>query len=134
MLIYLPTPENIYAACQKRIGTDACLGIRADFEDCMKGEECELSYDSRGECLGGTTAHEINLSGPRDNILKSIENALKNTVNEMNGEKIDALVLVEGTHTTPLEGTDTAIFYDAVMLEVWKDCVSRETKQKENEK
>lgn len=130
MLMHFPTLENIYAACQKRIGTDTCLGIRADFEDCVAGEVCELSYDSKGKCLGGTTVHKINLSGSRDNIVKSIENALKNIVHEMNGEKIDALVLVEGTHASSLEGTDTIIIYDAVMIDVWKDLVSRETQNK----
>lgn len=130
MLMHFPTLENIYAACQKRIGTGTCLGLRADFEDCMRGEECELSYDNRGECLGGATCYEINLSGSRDNILKSIENVLKNVVNAMNGEKIDALVLIEGTRSRPLEGTNSVVIFDAVMLEVWKDIVSRETQNK----
>lgn len=123
MLMHFPTLENIYAACQKRVGTDTCLGLRADFEDCMRGEECELSYDNRGECLGGATCYEINLSGSRDNILKSIENVLKNVVSAMNGEKIDALVLIEGTRSRPLEGTNSVVIFDAVMLEVWKDIV-----------
>lgn len=126
MLVNLPSPKEIRRACQNWLIEDLFekvhygrLGICTDFSDYSVGEACELSYDD-GKCLAGTTAYEVVVCGGSEKeVLKSIAQSLTHIVQEMEGHKIDALLLIAGRSSEDLKGANKVLLHDAKVVNVW---------------
>lgn len=127
MLVNLPTPKEIRRVCQNWLTEDLFekvhygrIGIRADFSDFSVGDACELSYDDNGKCLEGTTAYEVVVCGSSEKeVLESIAQSLTHIVQEMEGYKIDALLLIAGRSSEDLEGTNKILLHDAKVIHMW---------------